>query len=244
VIHTQQNLIALLCQYLLFQFDANCRFQKLKQSREYSAHLEMKMRERSMAGARFDLFKVDWKERGKLLREVCEADELKRCKEGSSSNYHETWPETCEEFIDLVRCLMSENVLLRTSLGCCQGDISSLLCKRDLLQREVLQLQRENPHLQSMLTQEHDIQGERRLSSEDSGNLQLSCQSMPMETCKVVHSSSCRSTEIRSTEQATTSTYYRICHSMSSSHVSSRELDGINQSDCDDHRTRSLKPAT
>jgi hypothetical protein len=38
-------------------------------------------------------------ERGKLLREVCEADELKRCKEGSSSNYHETWPETCEEFI-------------------------------------------------------------------------------------------------------------------------------------------------
>ena len=113
-------------------------------------------------------------------------------------------------------------------------------CKRDLLQREVLQLQRESPHLQSMLAQEHDIQGGRRISSEDCGSLQLPCQSMPMEICEIMHSSSCRSTEIRRTEQGTTSTYHCVCHSMSSSHVCSLDLDGTKCRDCDDHRAGSV----
>ena len=59
--HYQQNLIALLCQCLLFQFDADCGFQKVKQLKENIAHLERKIRERSMAGARFDLLEEDWK---------------------------------------------------------------------------------------------------------------------------------------------------------------------------------------
>jgi hypothetical protein len=228
------------------QFDANSGFQKLKQSREYTAHLEREIRELRMASERFDLLEEDWKEHCKLFRENWETDEGRRCEEGFPSNYLKIWPKTREEFIDLQRSLMNENVSLRASVECCRGDISSLRYERDLLRThcQVLQLQRENPHLQPMLAQVHEIQGGRRISSKDCGNLQLSFQSMPMKTCEIMHSSFSRSTEERSAEQATTSTYHHFSHSMSSSHVSSQELAETKRRDCDDHRTGSLKPAT